>query len=388
MISSARPVASRVAISTIFAINGLAFANWMTRIPDVKAHLGLTDGRLGLALMCSAVGALIAQPTAGWLIARYGSQKLTMMGALLFGVAISLPGLANCMPALMAILLFVGATNGIMDVSMNAQAASIEEGYGKPIMSSFHGMWSVGGLVGALMGKGVLELGVQPSTHMLGVGVLVIIVVLACTPKFFHAPPQNDHAGPIFVLPPRNLLVMGFMAFCALVCEGAIGDWSSIYLRDILSANVGLAANGVAAFAIAMAVARFLGDGLNAKLGPVMLTRLSGALVLIGSYLVVSAQQPWTAIIGFGFVGAGVACVFPLILSAASQIPTMASGVAIASMATCGYTGFLVGPPLFGSLSSLITLRWALGFTAVAGLSLVLFAQSTAIHRKESEMAR
>ena len=380
------PYAARRAVIIIFGLNGLAFANWVARIPDAKQRLGMGDQLLGLVLLFAAVGALVAQPTVGWLIGRVGSRRMTTLLAIAFCLSLVLPGLAPSIPALMAALFVLGACNGGLDVAMNAQAALVEQRYGRPIMNSFHGIWSLGGLCGAALGGLLAARGLPLAAHLVGVAI-VATAVAAVTSRWLLDDSQPDRdAGPGFALPPRALLLLGFIAFGVLFCEGAIADWSAVYLREGLHSGAGTAAIGFAVFSLLMAAGRLSGDALALRLGPPLVVRGGGALVALGIGLAVASSVPALAIAGFGLVGAGLACSFPLLLSAAARTPGIAASTGIAAIATAGYTGFLVGPPLLGSVAEAVTLRGALGLLALVGVLVAIFGG--AVERRPGARAR
>jgi MFS family permease len=376
---------ARLAVATIFCLNGVALANWIARIPDAKQQLGLSEQLLGLVLLCAAVGALLAQPTVGWLIGRVGSRRMTSLMVVAFCLSIVLPGLAADMLSLMLALFVVGACNGGLDVAMNAQAALVEQRYARPIMSSFHGLWSIGGLIGAAVGGLVAAQGVAIASHLLGVAVVATIVAVLATRWLVTDAGDRRDAGPSFALPPPALLLLGFIAFGVLFCEGAIADWSGVYLRESLGSSPGIAATGFAAFSLLMAVGRLAGDGLALRLGAAWVVRVGGALVALGIGLVVASDLPLIAIVGFGLIGAGLACSFPLLLSAAARTPGVAASTAIAAIATAGYTGFLVGPPLLGTVAEALTLRVALGLLGIVGVLVAVFGG--AVERKPAAQA-
>jgi len=364
---------ARVAVAAIFFLNGALLANWVARIPDVKAALTLNESQLGIALLSMAAGALVAQITAGWLIGRLGSRAVTTATALLCCLAAFLPGQATTLPLLMGALFCFGAFNGALDVAMNAQAALVEGAYARPIMASFHGLWSVGGLAGAAVGGLVVsgQIGVVPHLYVAGT-IALILMGIASRGLIVDSAHQSE-GGPAFALPPRALLPMGAIAFAVLFCEGAVADWSAVYLRDTLGSAPALATAGYAAFALLMAGGRLTGDWLALRVGPTRLVRGGGLFVMLGIGLIVAAPSPWWAIIGFGLIGAGVACTFPLILSAAAQTPGVLPSIAIAAMATSGYTGFLVGPPLLGLIAHEWSLRLALALLGLFGFLIWYF---------------
>ncbi len=369
----APPKMARLAVTAIFFANGALVANWFARVPDVKLGLGLSEGSLSLGLFAMAIGALLSQPTAGWVIGKVGSLKVTAVMAIANCAALILPGFAPSLPLLMAALFLFGASNGALDVAMNAQAALVERRYARPIMSSFHAMWSVGGLLGAAIGALAVARGLGTGTHFLIAAVAGVTVMLVALRGLIpDGPATASGHEPAFALPTRALLPMGIVALCALICEGAIGDWGAIYLREGLGSVAGVAAAGYAVFALMMAGGRFAGDWLATRFGSGNVVRTGGGLVMAGIGLALVGSVPAVAIAGYGLVGAGVSCVFPLIMSAAARTPGVAPGVGIAAMATAGYTGFLIGAPLIGGMAELITLRGALSVLMLFGLVILL----------------
>jgi MFS family permease len=288
-------------------------------------------------------------------------------------VAFILPGFAPSLPLLALALFVYGASNGGLDVAMNAQAALVERRYARPIMNSFHALWSVGGLTGAAIGGLAAAGGLGTGMHFVIAAAAGLTVMLVAMRGLIPDGPAL-HAGhePAFALPSRALLPMGIVALCALICEGAIGDWGAIYLREGLGSAAGAAAVGYAVFALTMAGGRFAGDWLATRFGSGNVVRAGGGLVVAGIGLALVSTTPGVAIAGYGLVGAGVSCIFPLIMSAAARTPGVAPGVGIAAMATAGYTGFLLGPPLIGGMAELFTLRGALGVLAIFGLVIML----------------
>jgi MFS family permease len=376
VLSVLHPGRARLAVALIFCLNGLALANWIARIPDVKQQLALSDQRLGLVLLCVAAGALVAQPTVGWLIGRMGSRHLTTAMLIGFCLSVILPGLAVDMLSLMGALFVFGACNGGLDVAMNAQAALVEQSYDRPIMSSFHGLWSIGGLLGAALGGLIATQGVSVRTHLFGVAIVAVVIAVLATRWLVVDDNVRHEAAPSFALPPRALVLLGLIAFGVLFCEGAIADWSAVYLREGLHSSPAVAATGYAVFSLLMAAGRLTGDALALRLGPAWVVRGGGALVALGIAVAVVSNVPVIAIIGFGLVGAGLACSFPLILSAAARTPGVAANTAIAAMATVGYTGFLVGPPLIGTVAEAVTLRGALGLLVLVGVLVAVFGRA------------
>jgi len=335
-------------VAAIFFINGAVIASWFPHIPDLKARLGLSDGGLGLVLLGMATGAVLALPVAGWLAGRLGSRALTSVSAMGLCAAVALPALTPTVALSVAALGLLGAWNATLDVAMNAQGILVEDRYGRPIMSSFHALWSLGGLVGSGAAAAAMALGVSARAHVVIVALLSLAAVGMAVRRLLPAAPAQNHAGPIFTLPPPSLLGLGLLTFCALLAEGAIGDWSAVYLRDSLGAPPATAAAGFAAFSLAMALGRLLGDRLARRVGAAGLLRLSSALAAGGLAMSLLVGRPAISLLGFGLVGFGVANQIPILFSAAGRARSIPSGTALAAVATTGYLGYLAGPPLIG----------------------------------------
>jgi len=384
----ARLRSARLAVAMLFFLNGALFASWVSRIPAVQAMRGFGHGELGLALLAVALGAVIAMPLAGVVTARQGGDRVCWISALLYCAA--LPALMvapDTMSFVVALFLF-GAFHGALDVAMNAQAVAVEKLYRQPIMSSFHALWSTGGLVGAASGGLFAAQGLTPLAHLSLIALLSVVGAVLILPHLVgnegeSAPSCNAPAG--FSRPTCGLVALGAVALCIMMGEGAMADWSAVYLRKNLQTTEGLAAAGYAAFSIAMAVGRFLGDWLSARFGAVNLVRVSGLLAAMGLSLALFSQESAVALVGFAGVGAGFATVVPLVFSAAGRTKGVSPGVALASVSSLGYLGFLAGPPLIGFAAELFGLRGALGIIVATSLSAVALAPAVG-RRKDSTL--
>lgn len=350
----------------------------------MQSRLGIGEGVLGLALLAMAIGALVAMPITGWTVARRGSRTSTIFSVLVFCLILPLMAIAPGAVLLGASLFLFGAFNGSTDVSMNAQAAAIEMRYGRSIMASFHALFSFGGLAGAAIGGGLAALGVGVTQHFLLATALFGAIALVASRWLLPAGADAQDSGPAFALPDRALLALGVVALCALVSEGAMADWSAIYLRDVLGSGPGLAAAGFAAFSLAMAIGRLTGDYFIELLGSSNMLRLGGALSASGLSLVLLVDSTVPALLGFVGVGLGLATLFPITLSAAARAPGMTAGAGIAAMSSTGYFGFLVGPPLIGFVAEAVGLRGALALIVAAGLTIFFLAGNAARTGKKS----
>jgi len=370
------PRPARIVVALLFFLNGSILATWATRIPAVQAGLALSPGKLGLALLGMAAGALVAMNLSGYLAARFGSRSVTTIAAVCLCITLPLLALAPSYPIIVVALVFFGASNGAMDVAMNTQGVAVERLYERPILNSFHACYSFGALAGALLGGLVASYNIGLLPHFLGIAILCLVLILATAHFLLPAQADAKGTGVAFARPTRAILALGLVAFCVVLGEGAIADWSAIYLNGTLHTGAGLAAIGYAAFSVMMAISRGLGDQLTARLGARTMVRLGGLIAAVG--LTLALVVPWAplAILGFGLVGAGFSVVFPLTLSAAGHVSKQAAGTAIASVATCGYVGLLLGPPVIGFIADSLSLRTALSFVVLLSLCAVAFAHS------------
>jgi MFS family permease len=367
---------ARAAVVAYFVLAGVSFSAWAVRIPDVKAELRLDDATLGLVLLGTAAGSVVAMTGSGWTIARFGSRRVTVATALLACATLVLPALAPSAPLLFAALFVFGAAYGALDVAMNAQAVAVEERWGRPIMSSFHGMFSTGTLIGSFVAGLVAGRGIPPAPHLLCTGVALAVLALVAARSLVLVAAEGDDDGPAFALPVGPLAGVGALAFGVLLAEGAVADWGAVYLRDVLGATAAVGGWGYTAFSLTMAAGRFAGDGLVQRLGPVRVIRGGGTLVALGVGVALLVGTVPTALIGFACVGAGLAAAFPVLLSAAGRTPGVPTGTAIAAVATAGYTGFLVGPPAIGLVSEAFgSLRAGLAVVALVGAVVALLAE-------------
>jgi MFS family permease len=317
---------ARAAILGVFFINGFTLASWVPHIPLIQKRMELGEGLLGIALLAVALGAVILMPLAGKWCARFGSGRVTAVSSALFCAALPLPILSPNFAMLLPALFLFGACNGAMDVAMNAHAVAVEKQYGKPIMSSFHGVFSLGGLSGAALGGLLLSHGLSPVTHVLVVGGLMLIAA-RLAPRFFLPQEEQVERKPSkFVFPSGSLRALGALAFLILLAEGAVMDWSSIYMMKEVHVGVGLAAAGYAAFSLMMAAGRFAGDRLVVRLGSVVLTRATASLAAIGLVIALLIPRPLFAVVGFGCVGLGLSNLIPVLFSVAGRAPNLAPG--------------------------------------------------------------
>ena len=357
---------SRAAVSGLFFVNGFVVASWIPYIPMVKSRHDIGDGQLGFMLLSMVVGGVLALPLAGWLVGRFGSRLVAAATAA--GLSLMFPGpvfAPSVALASLALLVF-GALNGALDVSMNAQAVDVERHGGRPIMSSFHALFSLGGLAGAAVAGLAMVEHVPPVAHVVLVSMSMVTVVVLAAPSLMVPAPGVASPGGVFARPSQKLLGLGLLAVCGLLAEGAMADWSAVYLSGVLATSSGTAAFGFAAFSLAMAGGRFAGDALTRRWGAVRVLRASSAFASVGLTLALLLHDARAAVIGFGAVGLGIANIVPLVFGAAGRAGGVHAGTTLAAVATLGYFGWLAGPPIIGMVSEALGLSAALGVVSVA----------------------
>ena len=359
---------ARRATRGFFLLCGIATAAWAPMVAFAKARLELDEAQLGLVLLCLGVGSVGAMPLAGHLCHRHGSRGVQLVAAVTLCVLLPVLAIAPTALAMSATLIAFGAAMGSLDVAMNAHAVEVEQQHGAPLMSGFHGMYSVGGLVGALAMAGLLATGASliACVSIVAVALLAIVVTQGRALIATHTTPGAGQRS-MFTLPSPGVLLLGALALIVFLAEGAVLDWSAVLLRDERGFAIAHTGLGYAAFSVAMVTGRLLGDGVTARLGPVRIARYGGALAAAGFVLATVVPSDAAALAGFALVGLGASNIVPVVFSAAGRIPGTPPSVALATVTTFGYAGVLAGPAAIGFVAHATDLSIAL-----AGIALLL----------------
>jgi MFS family permease len=368
----------RGATVAAFVSHGLLFASWSAHIPQVKHHVGLTDGTLGLALLGAPVGSVAAMLVVARVLPVLGSKRMVQISLLGYSLAGPLVGLAGSLPALFAALFAWGAFQGTLDVSMNTQAVTVEHAAGRPLMSGFHACWSIGAFAGAGIGALGVAAGLSLTRQLLVLAVPVLLVAGWLTTRMLEDPAASAHghqqttghsrgsgnghpAGRVPIRLSRPVLILGAIAFASMLCEGASADWASVYLRGSIHVGAAAAGLGYTVFALAMVIVRLSGNRLLRKFRRERLLPALAAVATVGFTAGLLAGRSSAAVIaGFGCLGIGLALVIPTVNSAAGRLPGVSSGTAIAMVSAWGWAGFVFGPPIIGQLASATSLTVAL----------------------------
>lgn len=370
---------ARQATRMFFLLCGLSVSAWAPMVPFAKDRLQLNDSSLGLLLLFLGVGAICTMPLTGWFIKRAGSRSVMMVSSIIIALALPSLSVLNSWAEMAATLFVFGAGIGALDVSMNAHGNIIQNLSGRHIMSSLHGLFSVGGLLGPLVIGGLMKVGLTPFSGAVVLSVVLLIIAFSFQSSLLNKTEEAEHtqiaddAGEAITA--RNpawlngtVLFLGMMCFIAFLSEGAMLDWGALLLHDSKGLDKELSGMGYAFFSVAMAVMRLSGDGIVSKFN-------SKAVVLVGSIIAFAGYgiillSPWIAVtlLGFVLIGIGCANIVPVFFSAAGNIKNVAGSSAVSIMGTIGYAGQLAGPAVLGFLAQLFSLPLALFVTGLAML--------------------
>jgi hypothetical protein len=385
---------SRAATRVQFLVLGVLIGAWGAHIPSIKAHHGLSDGTLSAVLLAAALGAVSSLFTAGRVMAALGARRTAagaaVLGGVLLGSVLAFQGLP--MNLLLLQVVALGACMCLFDVALNTEGTTLERLGGRPVMSQLHGMFSVGGMLGAGAVAALLGVGLSPTVQLwglgLGVGLVALVAARGMLPGQVHdqgyEPGQEREPRQVqaqgagqpgvlqaapqahFAWPRGPLLVIGLLILAGMTAEGAMYDWCVLYLQQELGQPQSQAALGYAVFSASMAASRFGGDALRARFDETLLLRWGATLAAVAMAVVLLSAHPVVAWLGFAVVGAGLALVAPILFSAAARVPGVSPAAAIASVTSVGYSGFMLGPPLIGALATASSLTWALGVVVLA----------------------
>lgn len=353
----------------MFFFYGLSYASWASRIPTIQQNLQLSEAALGAVLLAMPAGSFITVPFTGLMVAKLGSRKVLMISSLLYSIMLAGIGYAdNTFHLIIALFLF-GSLGNMLNISVNTQAIGVEAMYGKRILSSFHAVWSTAGIAGAGIGSFVMGRGVSTHIHLLCVSACAFVAMIICMPYLLPQDINSDKKRKVFVLPGKSMLLLGLIAFCSMMCQGAMFDWTGVYFKKVLAVDKEWVGAGFTAFTVSMALIRFITDRVTHATGLRKILFYSGICTAVGLVLCVTLPYLIPGIIGCMLVGIGVSPAVPLVFSAAGKSKTMSPGVAIAAVSTLGFIGLLIGPPLIGFVAGATSLKISFIILACIGLT-------------------
>lgn len=370
----------RMAVGAFYLLQGLVFASWASRIPDVKAALHLSDAALGSVLFAIPIGQLCALTLSGYLVTRFGSRRMLTIAAVFYPAFLVLLGTATTPWHLAVGLFFFGMSANLCNISVNTQGVGVERLCRRSIMATFHGLWSLAGFIGGLVSTWMVASDVAPLPHFCAIFVVAMsILLVSCRsllPRDFRPVQAGpDTKGRVFVRPDRYIVLLGLIAFGSMVCEGTMFDWSAVYFEQVIDPPKELIRLGYIAGMCTMAGGRFLADRLVTRFGVIRVLRTSGILIASGFLTAVLLPHLATATFGFLLVGLGVSSVVPLSYSMAGRSRAMPPGLALTAVSSIGFLGFLMGPPMIGYVAHALNLRWAFALIACLGLMTTIVAR-------------
>lgn len=363
----------RIAVSVFFFCQGICFMSWASRIPDFKAAMQLKEAALANILWALPIGQLLTMFFSGRAVTRFGSKAVIRIAIVCYAISLTNIGLAT-KPWQLALGLFLfGVCGNMCNISVNTQAINAEALFGKPIMSSFHGVWSVSGFTGALIGSLMIKLGITPYLHFWIIASVVIIMVVIFNKFLLQTATSKTAASFTSIkMPDKILLKLGVIGFCCLSCEGCMFDWSGVYMKQVVKVEGSLVSLGLASFMIMMATGRFMGDKLAQKFRRKNIVQVSGLLIFCGMMTAVILPYFIATLIGFFIVGLGVSTIIPMLYSTVGKLSIPNKGIAIATVSSIGFLGFLMGPPLIGYIAELAGLQYSFMTIAFFGLAISL----------------
>ncbi len=365
---------NRIAVSLIFFMHGLCFASWASRIPSIQKSLNLSTSTLGAVLFSLPAGFFISLAFTGWLIGAIGSKKVVIVSAVLYSLSLVALGLSTDTLRLVFSLFSFGFFANFLNISINTQAVAVESLYKKKLMASFHGLWSLAGFAGAGIGTWMIGSSVAPFQHFTFICIAFLIINSFCA---FHLVPQDEQSGekrPLFAIPDKPLFSLGMIAFCSMIAEGAMFDWSGMYFAKVVKVDEALIGIGYTTFMIAMAGMRFMADGFSGKYGLKKILQFSGLLTTMGLLLAVIFPDIIPSLIGFFLIGIGVSAVVPMVYSAAGKSKTLSPGTALTAVSSLGFMGFLIGPPIIGFIAEASSLRVSFLAVTLMSISVIVLA--------------
>jgi MFS family permease len=367
-------IKSRWAISTIFFCYGLTFASWASRIPSIQEKFSLSEAELGTLLLMLPIGSFISLPIAGFLVAKWNSYLVTRLSIILYLISLVAISISENIFLLGLVLFLFGLMGNMVNIAINTQAVTLEKEYRKNIMASFHGMWSLAGFFGAIIGAFMIGNEVMLQYHYTIIFVSSILAALLSFKFLIKSDLDEDENKPIFAIPDKSLLLLGIIAFCSMMCEGTMFDWSGVYYKKVVNAPKDILGLAYTFFMVSMAGTRFIADYFTSKFGVKKIVFFSGLLNFSGLLILILFPGKYLSLIAFFIVGAGVSSVIPLVFSLAGKSNKMSPSVALAAVSTMGFFGFLLGPPLIGYLAAWLNLQASFSFIAIMALCVTILA--------------
>ncbi|HEY5825614.1 MAG TPA: MFS transporter [Cyclobacteriaceae bacterium] len=364
----------RIAVGVFFFLHGLCFASWASRIPSIQENLNLSTALLGGILFSLPLGFFISLPFAGWAVGKAGSKRVVVLSVIIYSLSLVGIGTSSTVTELVVCLFSFGFFANLLNISINTQAIAVERLYQKRLMSTFHGIWSLAGFTGAAIGAWMMGKEISPFQHYILICIVTLIASSVCASYLIA---RDEHPGekrPLFALPDKSLIGLGIIAFCSMMAEGAMFDWSGVYFIKVVNVKEEFTGLGYTTFMIAMAAMRFMADALSHRFGLRKILQASGMITTAGLLVAVLVPELFPALVGFFLIGMGVSSVVPLVYSAAGKSKTLSPGIALTAVSSFGFLGLLIGPPIIGFIAEVTSLRISFLAISIMSMAVVIFS--------------
>jgi len=371
IINTKTPRQLRIAAAIFFFISGFGYATWASRIPTIKQQLHLNDAQLGTVLFALPIGLMLTMPITSRLLSYYSSRGIMLIGSVFLSVVLVFIGFSNSMWQLIVALFFFGSARNMMTLSINTQGVAVQALYSKSIMATFHGLWTLAGFAGAVVGLVMVYFNIAPAYHFLFVSIALVVFTLYFVNDTLYQKPVPQTRKPVFLMPDKYLLKFSLICFASMACENTMYDWSALYFQKEIHVERTTATAAFVIYLVAMTTGRFFGDKVITRLGTKTVLKFSGIFIFSGLLMAVALPYLLTGVFGFILVGFGVSCIVPMVFSLAGKSKNMSSSSALASISTIGYLGFVLVPPLVGFIAQNASLRMSFSVIALFGALIV-----------------
>jgi MFS family permease len=362
-------VSQRIALNTFFFLSGLTFATWASRIPTIKTFFQLNEAELGSLLLAMPISSLIGVPISGWLVTKFDSRKPLLVSFLFFNFSLIWIGYATSVIALLIGICLFSFFMRILNIAINTQSIILQKGYQKPIVGSFHGLWSLGGLVGVAFSTLMVKLNIAMGVHLAGIAFFTSVLIIISYFYTIKSDKSSTGNSIIFGKPDPFILTLGIIIFLAAICEGGMFDWSGVYFKEVIKEDIFTL--GYLSFMACMALSRFFSDKFILRFGVKKTYLFSAITIKIGILLAVIFPVFWLSLLGFCLVGFGTASIFPMTFALAGNSKKYSPGMAISIISTYGILGMFIGPPLIGYLAHSFGLQKAFLVFVIAGFLII-----------------
>lgn len=376
----------RLAIALFFFSHGFILSSWVSRIPNIKTYLSISDAELGTLLLLMPIGQISTMPMSAKIISKYGSKNMVQFGFLIYPLILLIIGLSTSYFQLAIYLFLFGVAGNLCNIAINTQGVELEAMIHKPMMSSFHGAWSISGFLGALVALLMLNLNLTIAVHFLVVLLIVLVIWILNFRFLIHTTTSKNiekESGSIFKYLDKTLVQLGIIGFLSMAIEGAMFDWSGVYFQDIVKAPEQLIILGYTSFVLMMATGRFLGDYLIVKFGRKKVIQMSGIFMASGLLLSVFSVNLIVCTLAFMMVGLGGSCSVPTVYGVTGKRNKVNASISLTLVSTIAFLGFLIGPPAIGFISDLFDLRYSFMLFSIFGIIMVVIASRTRILEDE-----